>query len=143
MTYQERISALSRHINTAAQEVIAMYDEPLAAATVADGEQIPAETREDRHANIYDAYQAGIAYALLATAPDVDQLVDYIQYMAAQMRRNGSQWHEIHSAPSGPPQPPPLPADANTAGPWRDDARIIWSITPAAYFAALEQKETL
>jgi hypothetical protein len=139
--YQTHTITLLHGLVTSAANANALYAEPLAAATVVDGEPIPAETEADRHATVYDRIQADLVYLLLTTAPDLAQLLDYIQFSARAL--TGRQWHIM---------PPPAPPAGATAAPGEvvgdtsprpDDARIVWSIHPDVYFAMLEAKETL
>lgn len=142
--YQQHTVALLRGLVASAAAANELYAEPFAAATVIDGEEIPAETEADRHATVYDRIQADLVYLLLATAPDLPQLLDYINYCASQARH-----FRAESMLQLPPPQPAMPARAATAadgdsdGAVRDDARIVWSIHPDVYFAAMAAKETL
>lgn len=139
--YQQHLQPLLRGMQTAALAACDLYAEPYAAATTIDGEPVPAETEADRHATVYDRIQADLVYLLLTTAPDLAQLLDYIQFSARAL--TGRQWHVM------PPPAPPVGAtavpgeDAGATNQRPDDARIVWSIHPDIYFAMLEAKETL
>ncbi len=139
---QRRAIALIKAVQQASYTALELYDEPLLPAMLDNGDEVPAETMDDRYISIVDRLQAELVHALLTTATDVPQLMDYIQFCARTPLAAGPQW-QVLPAPTAPGTPVAVGTNGDGAGERLDDARIVWSIRPDVYFARLAEKETL
>lgn len=139
---QRRAIALIKAVQQASYTALDLYDVPLLPAMIDDGDEVPAETIDDRYISIIDRLQADLVHALLTTATDLAQLVDYIQFCARTLGTDGPQW-QVLPAPAAPAMPESIGTNSDGAGERLDDVRIVWSIRPEVYFGRLAQKETL
>ncbi len=131
--WTERKNRLIGELATALASAMLAEREPLADATTIDGEEVSAETTEDRALIVFDELQAALVYALLGTAPDHAQLLSYVQFAAKHLAQQAAagerQWVQL------------LPVEA--LGTLPGELYVHWSIRPEQYFAGVEAKKTL
>lgn len=133
-TWTTRKNQLIGSLATALASALLAEREPLADATIIDGEDVSAETLEDRSLIVFDELQAAVTYALLGTAPDQAQLLGYIEFAAKHVAQQAAakderQWIQL------------LPVDA--LGTLPGELYVHWSVRPEDYFASAEAKKTL
>lgn len=118
----QQVRKLVEAVEDARTEAIVMTGLPLGLldqTTVGDSDN-------DRACIVFDHYQGQLVYALLHSADNIDELLDYIQFAANDVKRQGT--------------PVVVPEDRIGAL-TQPDVSVHWSIHPDIYFAA--QKQTL
>lgn len=120
---QQHLGNFIGSLRTALHAAAAAATEPLAMACEVGGEVIDAETREDRALLTYDSLQADVVYALLRSAVDIDKLLNYIQFAAADIK-------QAHEPTAAAVAAGALPGALTEPG-----ISVCWGIHPDVWFA--------
>jgi hypothetical protein len=120
--YGFKLTELVNALTIVNRTAIISRTEPLAPACIVEGEELDAETREEHNLTVFDNLQGEVAYALLRSADDINALLAYIQFAAADVLQERQAVNVSTAA---------LP-DALT-GP---GIAVHWGIHPDVWFAA-------